>query len=149
MLGLVLSACATNRISEQQVQKAKTQVINHDYSTIFNSTLAVINGQGFTVNHSNETNGTIEAVYRFTRNSNMLGSMFEGYNPRTAVAVHIVAKLTRVDGETSLLELDILEEMPEVPETSYNIRSGEPILRPVRDAKHYDDLFADIRVSLR
>jgi hypothetical protein len=149
LLGLILSSCAPSRISEQQVQKSKTQVIEDDYSAIFNASLAVINGQGFTVNHSNELTGTIEAVYRFTRDSSILGDLFEGYNPRAAVAIHIIARLTRVDDATSLLELDLLEEMPEVPESSYSIRSGEPILRPVRDTKHYDDLFADIRANLR
>ena len=69
--------------------------------------------------------------------------------PRLCAAIQIVAKLTRVDDAASLLELDILEEMPEVPESFYDIRSGEPIFRPIRNTKHYDNLFADIRASLK
>jgi hypothetical protein len=84
-------------------------------------------------------------VSRFTPN----GDFFEGCKPRATVVIHIATRLTRVDDATSLLELDILEEMSEVPESSNSIRSGKPILRPIRDTKHYDDLFADIRASLR
>jgi hypothetical protein len=140
----VITACASSSVSREELEQARIRTISSPYELVYSAAFTTIRDQQFRVTLSDEAAGRIEGHHEFSRDIERRGNYFVGYDPRAAVALHVEATIVRVDENSSRIEINLIEEVPNRSGSSYQAQQMDYIRRPVREVDYYNTLFDDI-----
>jgi hypothetical protein len=149
---VIVSSCGSSSVSRVELEEASKRVLDYTYESAFDATLATIFNQGFDVVINNMETGNIEGFYdmspeiqrRDIRTNRSRQLYFVGFDPKDVVAMILEAHIVQVDENSSLVVLQIIEELPGKAGSSYAAAVTENTRRPVRKIELYNALFDDI-----
>jgi hypothetical protein len=153
---VILSACGSSSVSRAELEEASKRVLDHTYMSTFDATLATIRNQGFEIVINNMETGNIEGFFdmspeiqrRDFRTNRSRQLFFVGFDPKQVVAMILEAHIVQVNENSSLVVLQIIEELPGQAGSPYAATITENTRRPVRKIELYNALFDDILTHL-
>jgi hypothetical protein len=146
-IALLVSGCAVNRLSSNEFQEAKTEIVRGSYDEVFTSTVSALRSKGFHINEIDRIGGEIVALYRFAPGRELEGEFFEGYRQRFALGMRADVIVKPIDDDQVLIDLTFIEELPPSAST-YTIRPEDLTYREVRTGQQYAVMFNTIKSRL-
>ena len=148
VFSIVITACASSSHTSEEMEQAKNRVINSPYELTYNAAVETVRGQQFTISVNDHAEGRIEGYHQFSRDIELRGEYFIGYDPRAATALFVEATIVRIDDYNTRVEFHLIEEVPNRSGSSYQAQQNDYVKRPVSAPDFYNTLFQDLLFRL-